>query len=115
MKRFRGVKNAYGTAKKGFFKQAMISLAMFFILMFAFLYAIGKTDSLSTEEEKRLLAEAVDKGVMQCYVTEGRYPESIQYLEENYGIVYDKEVYRIDYRVYGSNMKPEIDIIELGD
>lgn len=115
MKRFRGVKNAYGDAKKGFIRQAALSVFMFLAVLLGFLYAIGKTDALSAEEEKKLLAEAVDKGVLQCYVTEGRYPESIKYLEENYGIVYDKDVYRIDYRVYGTNMKPEIDIIELGD
>lgn len=115
MKKFQGVKHAYKSAKKGFIKQAAISVTLFLLVMVGFLYAISKTDSLSKDEEKKLLKEAIDKCVMQCYVTEGRYPENIAYLEDNYGIIYDKDEYRIDYKVYGTNMKPEIDIIEVGD
>jgi hypothetical protein len=46
-------------------------------------------------------------------VTEGRYPENFAYLEEKYGIVYDKTHYRVDYIAYGSNMRPEVTIVEL--
>lgn len=45
----------------------------------------------SKEEEKRSLEEALQREIVQCYVLEGHYPDSLSYLEEQYGFSYDKE------------------------
>lgn len=39
----------------------------------------------SKEEEKRSLEEALQREIVQCYVLEGHYPDSLSYLEEQYG------------------------------
>ena len=38
------------------------------------------------------LKEAVIKGAVQCYSVEGRYPESLSYMEKHYGLEYDKDI-----------------------
>lgn len=102
-------------SKYNFMGQAILSIVLFFLMLVLFLFLTGETEKISAEEECKLLAESIERNVMQCYVLEGRYPDSIEYLEENYGVTYDKNVYRVDYIIYGSNMKPEIDIVVLGD
>ena len=32
------------------------------------------------------------KGAVQCYSVEGRYPESLSYMEKHYGLEYDKDI-----------------------
>ena len=49
---------------------------------------------------------------MHCYAIEGSYPESLQYLKDNYGLTYDEEKYFIDYQVLGSNILPDVTIID---
>ena len=41
------------------------------------------------------------------------YPESLSYLEEHYGITYDKENYVVDYEIIGSNILPDVTVIPL--
>lgn len=104
-----------GFGRKGnrVFRGAGISAAIFTALLILFLNAIGKTTEATLTEQKNSLEDAVERSLMQCYVTEGSYPESFAYLEKKYGIIYDKKQFRVDYRVYGSNMRPEVTILEL--
>jgi hypothetical protein len=44
---------------------------------------------------------------------EGRYPESIAYIEENYGIYIDRSRYVVDYEIFASNIMPVIDVMAL--
>ena len=52
--------------------------------------------SRRTEEEgARNLVQAVRRASVQCYAIEGRYPPSVEYLEENYGIAIDLSLIHI--------------------
>ena len=52
---------------------------------------------------------------LQCYVIEGAYPESLDYLIENYGLAVNTDDYRIVYIPYAENLPPEIKVIYLKD
>ena len=47
---------------------------------------------------------------MQCYAIEGRYPPSVDYLEENYGILIDRDKYDVFYSGFASNFMPDITV-----
>ena len=61
------------------------------------------------------LKEAVIKGAVQCYSVEGRYPESLSYLEKHYGLKYDKDEFVISYEIIGSNRMPQVTVIPLNE
>lgn len=44
-----------------------------------------------------MLTDAIRRASVQCYSIEGRYPPSVEYLEDNYGIVIDRERYNVFY------------------
>ena len=50
-----------------------------------------------------------------CYAVEGRYPESLEYLEENYGIRVDREEYLVLYEVFADNVKPRFRVRRIGE
>jgi len=91
----------------------VISAVVFVLIFIVFLFAVSKASEGSIHEQRQSLSDAVDRAIIQCYVTEGKYPESFEYLKENYGIIYDEEQFRVDYVIYGSNMRPEVTIINL--
>lgn len=65
------------------------------------------------ERQKEALEKALHRNVLLCYTLEGRYPETLDYLLENYPLSYDQEVFVIDYRLQGGNILPEIVILEI--
>lgn len=67
-----------------------------------------KNDSLS----KEILENALNRDITQCYALEGHYPPDITYIEENYGLTYDKDMFYIDYQYVASNLRPNVTIIE---
>ena len=52
---------------------------------------------------------------MHCYALEGFYPPSLEYMEEHYGLTYDKSAYIVDYQPVGNNIYPNYTIIKKGE
>ena len=87
--------------------------ALFLILTLVFFVVF--TDSFSQsnlEHERKILQNALDRTIIQCYALEGTYPFSISYLEENYGLTYNKEHFFVDYQYIGDNLRPDVTILE---
>ncbi len=79
-----------------------------------FVAALGNTDSAA--ESQRLIAveRTVEDAVTLCYSIEGVYPQSLEYLTENYGINYDSERYIVHYECFAANVRPVIRVVEKG-
>lgn len=41
------------------------------------------------------------------------YPPSLKYLEEHYGLTYDRGRFLIDYQSVGANLMPEVTILSI--
>lgn len=54
--------------------------------------------------------QALEKSVMQCYALEGAYPPNLEYLEQNYGLIIDRQKYVYQYDVVAGNIHPIIGI-----
>lgn len=74
----------------------------------------NSSNRIFTETQKRQeesTKNAVIKGAVQCYSIEGRYPESLSYLEKHYGVTYDKDKFIVSYEIMGSNRMPQVTVI----
>ncbi|MBE5918476.1 MAG: hypothetical protein II833_07245 [Pseudobutyrivibrio sp.] len=111
--RFGSLDGIHQIKKKNAAETTIISAVLFILIFVVFLFAVSKASEGSKHEQRQSLTDAIDRAIIQCYVTEGRYPESFDYLQKNYGIIYDDEEFRVDYVIYGSNMRPEVTIISL--
>lgn len=93
----------------------VISLSIFLCVFFLFFYGLNSVSSRTDTEQKTSLENAIQRGITHCYAVEGFYPESLDYLKEHYGIAYDSDKFYVDYRTEGSNIMPDVTIIEKGD
>jgi hypothetical protein len=85
------------------------------VLLFIFLLNVG-LGALNTRSERERLESAknaITRAAVQCYALEGRYPLSISYLEDTYGLRVDRDRYTIHYQAFASNIIPDIDVIPL--
>ena len=71
------------------------------------------SDTQKKQEEST--KSAIIKGAVQCYAVEGRYPESLAYLEQHYGVNYDKDKFVVSYEIIGSNRMPQITVIPINE
>ena len=79
---------------------------------FLYLFLIGTQGIASKTESEQLnvLNQAIRRATIQCYAIEGRYPPSVEYLEEHYGISIDREKYYVFYDGWASNIMPDITV-----
>ena len=89
-------------------KKLWVSLLLFLFLIL--LFTLG-TSSLSENTVRR---QALNRDITYCYATTGRYPESLEAIKKDYGLIYDNSLFFVDYRTQGSNIYPEVTIIERG-
>ena len=68
-----------------------------------------------SDQELALLVEQVRRAAVACYASEGRYPQSLSYLEEEYGLRYDKERFIVRYDAFASNIMPDIAVHVRGE
>lgn len=101
-------------SKKGIPAPGIILTAAIFVVVAGILF--GQIKNMSKEVGQRdvdMLKDALDNAVVTCYAIEGRYPESLEYIEEHYGVKIDREKYFVDYNKNLINMKPQISVYKV--
>ena len=58
------------------------------------------------------LEEALRRTAVSCYACEGVYPPDVAYMQEHYGLQYDKTAYTVRYELFASNLMPDITVLE---
>ena len=76
-------------------------------------FGLRQAEEANRAEGLRILEESINRAVAQNYTTQGRYPESISSIEENFGISIDRTKYVVHYRLFASNIFPEVSVIQL--
>lgn len=95
--------------------RALALPVIFFLCLMTFLiWGMSSVSRTTRQEEEKSLKQAVIRSAVHCYAVEGTYPETLDYLENHYGITYDHDKYLVVYEVSGSNLMPDVDVISLG-
>ena len=76
-----------------------------------FNYGVQSMSKQSIDEQQTNLETAIERCVSQYYVLVGHYPESLNVLEKEYGLIYNKKIFFVDYQVLGENIAPDIVVI----
>lgn len=92
-----------------------ISVIIFVIIIAILFFAVFRLTNISQTSDTELLYKAINRAVVNCYAIEGRYPESLEYLVEKYGVIINDDRYLVHYEVFASNVKPSVRIIIKGE
>lgn len=88
------------------------SVLAFFLLFVLFYRNMDSVSANTVAEQKRSLEEALNRNIVHCYITNGFYPESLDYLMSNYPIAYDDSLFIIHYQPVAANLMPDITVVE---
>lgn len=102
-----------GSEKPHTLRRIFMPVAVFLVVIALFYYAVDSVSKGTVDHQREVLENAVFQDLTYCYSIEGAYPDSVEYLEKNYGLTYDHERFFVGYRLQGSNIMPDITIIDL--
>ena len=96
----------------GFLRAQGLALALFIAVAACVLAGVGNVSQKSSDEELKMAQDSIRRAVVSCYAIEGRYPDTYEYLKENYGLTVDENKYIVHYEIFASNIMPEITVTE---
>jgi hypothetical protein len=94
--------------------ELLLPVAFFLVVAGLFIWNLSSVDKTAETKALDAASQAVTRAAVQCYAIEGRYPRSIDYLAENYGLSIDEEKYVVHYDYYAENMIPDIWVFPIG-
>ena len=80
------------------------------LIVVAWIYA-GVASNVATEQGAVTLRQTVLDSAMQCLALEGAYPPTLEYLEQEYGLVINRDDYVVTYVAYASNVMPSVQVV----
>ena len=95
-------------------RRDIVIILLSVILIVGCVVILGRIESVQDREETEIVRDAVREAALTCYAVEGAYPDSVDYLRENYRLAYDEERYFITYEMFASNRIPDIYVVERG-
>lgn len=94
-------------------RSAVLPLLFTVVIIVMVVFGLRQTEAASRLESRRVLEDSIRRAVIVTYALEGRYPQSIYYIEERFGIFIDRERFVVHYQIFASNIFPDIAVIEL--
>ena len=96
--------------KKHVFLRHLPAMLIFLAVVIILVLAVSDVSRTSSDESLTIAENSIRRAVITCYAQEGRDPESIDYLKENYGL-YVSDDYIVRYDIFASNIMPDITVI----
>ena len=87
----------------------ILSFVVVFLIIF---FGFQSIQQSTLENQRESLENALRRGILECYALEGRYPDTLDYLIDEYHIIYDENLFDVKYEIIASNIMPSITIIE---
>lgn len=88
------------------------SIVMFIVLIGILLVGLYFISEKNTKQEKKLLEQTIQKAIIQAYIYDGSYPESLEVLKKDFKLEYNESRFFVDYQVFGANIIPDVTVIE---
>jgi len=95
---------------KGLFLAVIVFVLLVGLLLSFLLTATRRNEA----NEREMMSDALRRAIVTCYSVEGKYPPSLDYIYENYGVRIDESRYVVFYDVIAANVMPSVDVISIG-
>ncbi len=100
--------------KKNYKNICTIFPMVIFIVIASVLLLKGASTFIANHEAATPQREVdlIHKYAVQCYATEGSYPDDLAYLEKNYHLILKRDKYEYYYEIFASNVAPTVRVIK---
>ncbi len=92
----------------------ILKVFLIVVMLIITLYGFNNTAVFSSEEDLSRIEETIRRLSLKCYSIEGRYPQDIQYLKDNYGLLLNDDDYQVIYYYQADNLEPYVKVWKKG-
>ena len=92
----------------------ILSLLSFLLMIVGIIFIVEYVDHKTSAESVQVIEANIRKAAISCYAIEGAYPQTVEYLEENYGLQINHDKYVVEYDIIGANVMPWVAVVEKG-
>lgn len=89
-------------------KQQIVLFVLGFVILAIICLGVFNSQKAYDQNQLDSIEESIRKAAVACYSVEGFYPDNINYLKDNYGLVIDEKKVNVFYQAVGSNIFPDI-------
>ena len=105
-------KSIYKKSTWDVLRSAILPVAFTMAIIGMIIYGLSQTEISGRAEAVRILEDSIRRAVVMSYAVEGRYPDTVAYIEDRYGVFIDRDKFVVHYMVFASNLMPDIMVIE---
>ena len=92
----------------------ILSLLPFLLMIVGIIFIVEYVDNKTSAESVQVIEANIRKAAISCYAIEGAYPQTVEYLEETYGLQINHDKYVVEYDIIGANVMPWVAVVEKG-
>lgn len=107
-------RNIFRKSSWDIIKSALVPIIFSLAIMGMIIFGLQETDASGKDEAVRVLEDSIRQAVIMSYAVEGKYPDTVEYIEQHYGVKIDRNRYLVHYNVFASNLMPDIMVLEVG-
>ena len=89
-------------------RRRLVSFVFVVVLLVACAFIVLGAQASAKEQAAITVRESVLDAAKQCCAVEGSYPSSLEHLEENYGLVVNRNDYVVSYEWFADNVLPSV-------
>lgn len=105
------MKRKIGGRSLSLYKDLIIGIIVLVLAVTGISIGISVSESSRKSENLKIAENGVRRAALECYAAEGRYPDNVEYLVENYHLYIDNDRYVIHYNPISSNIMPDIRVL----
>ncbi len=90
-----------------------VTLAICPLCLALFVNLTGRLSVRQLAEQERALNTSLERCIISCYALEGCYPPDLEYMEEHYGLTYNKQLFFVDYQPVAANIRPDYFVLRV--
>ncbi len=95
-------------------KGLAFAIAVFVLIAGFLLVSLASTTRKNDAREEAMIVSALQRAVVTCYSVEGKYPPSLAYIYDNYGVRVDSSRYAVYYDIVAANLMPSVRVTRIG-
>ena len=96
-------------------RRLLVTVVLFSSLVTVLLFGTPRVQKTAGDSQAESLRLAILHSAVHSYAMEGRYPESIDYIRDHYGISWNPDKYLVSYEIIGSNLMPDVNVFQRTD
>lgn len=86
----------------------LIGPIIIFVVVLMIMHSMNQSTVDSLYDQERQIEDIIRQYAVYCYAQEGAYPMDLKYLQDNYGLIINENLYDYYYDAFASNIMPDI-------